>query len=155
MRILRNPLGISGAPHLICASGLYCKAQPGACSGAGVCTAKPKGCNLVMAPVCGCDGKNYPNGCAAAVAGQNVKSKGTCGGGVVKVCDDGNPCTKDSCDAKKGCQASPLADKTLCSGDGKKWCLTGKCTARSCGDGKIDVVLLGRETIYRDQQQVA
>ncbi len=61
---------------------------------------------------------------------------GKCVAGSAKKCDDGNACTKDSCDASKGCLASVLTDKTLCSADGKKWCKTGKCVDKiACGNG--------------------
>ena len=53
---------------------------------------------------------------------------------LVVPCDDGNPCTTDSCTGAAGCKSVILADKTAC-GD-KMWCLVGKCIAKIyCGDG--------------------
>jgi hypothetical protein len=51
-------------------------------------------------------------------------------------CDDGNPCTTDTCDKIKGCTASGVADGTAC--DDGNGCTTGdKCTASKCkGAGK-------------------
>ncbi|HAN30682.1 MAG TPA: hypothetical protein DCQ06_03710, partial [Myxococcales bacterium] len=40
-------------------------------------------------------------------------------------CDDGNPCTTDACDAKKGCVASPSKDGVVCAGGGL--CKSGAC----------------------------
>jgi hypothetical protein len=55
-------------------------------------------------------------------------------------CDDGNPCTTDTCDAKGGCQHLPASatctDGTACTaGDA---CAGGTCkgTAVNCDDGK-------------------
>ena len=44
----------------------------------GRCEPRPQGCNLLYAPVCGCDGKTHGNACGAAVAGVNVASQGPC-----------------------------------------------------------------------------
>jgi hypothetical protein len=45
--------------------------------------------------------------------------------GLPVSCDDQNPCTQDVCDKGKGCQSTPLADKTPC-GQGMQ-CKGGKC----------------------------
>jgi hypothetical protein len=47
---------------------------------AGTCIAMPDSCIDVFAPVCGCDGQDYPNSCGAAMAGTSVASEGECGG---------------------------------------------------------------------------
>ncbi len=62
-----------------CAEGLYCERDLGVCDGMGKCATKPAVCNMMIAPVCGCDGKTHGNACAAASAGVNVVSKGECG----------------------------------------------------------------------------
>lgn len=68
--------GVSGS----CADGSYCafKTACGNLDGGGTCTKKPQICNHLMAPVCGCDGKTYPNGCHAAREGVSVSAQGAC-----------------------------------------------------------------------------
>ena len=55
-----------------------------------------------------------------------------CGGGTLG-CDDGNPCTVDSCDSVTGCVYEPVADSTPCSDEdlcnGAETCQEGECTA--------------------------
>ncbi len=52
---------------------------------------------------------------------------GACGGGTAVSCDDGNPCTDDSCDALTGC--ANVVDDTIVPDDGIA------CTADLCGGG--------------------
>ena len=54
---------------------------------------------------------------------------GKCVAGAEKVCDDKNPCTTDSCDAKAGCETATVKDGTGC-GTGKL-CKAGKCEAQT------------------------
>ena len=65
---------------------------------------------------------------------------GACAAGIALDCDDGNGCTKDSCDKAKGCQhandpAGPCDDGLACTeGDG---CVAGSCVAgalKVCND---------------------
>ncbi|MBP48289.1 MAG: hypothetical protein CMH53_10165 [Myxococcales bacterium] len=52
---------------------------------------------------------------------------GACKAGSALDCDDGNPCTTDSCDAAQGCQHPSVTNETECAADGSKYCLVGKC----------------------------
>jgi Kazal-type serine protease inhibitor domain len=63
-----------------CGSGSYCayKSQCGATDAGGVCSKRPDICNDLFAPVCGCDGKTYPNVCHAQRQGVSVAAPGAC-----------------------------------------------------------------------------
>jgi hypothetical protein len=64
-----------------CAEGTYCKYDEGSCGDAGTfggCAELPALCPLALDYVCGCDGKSYPSGCAAAQAGTSVAHQGAC-----------------------------------------------------------------------------
>ena len=67
-----------------CQAGLYCQFKPGECrtvaDAGGTCRKAPQICNMIYAPVCGCDGKTYSNACVAASKGASVASQGACKG---------------------------------------------------------------------------
>lgn len=44
----------------------------------GRCVARPMGCDLLYAPVCGCDGAVYSNECAANAAGMDITGDTSC-----------------------------------------------------------------------------
>lgn len=73
--------------HGDCSDGMYCERGNGFCDGPGVCAFMPEGCDENYDPVCGCDGATFPNACAAAAAGSNIRHDGPCGSMI--------PCTTD------------------------------------------------------------
>lgn len=92
-----------------------------------------------LAPNCqynsDCDDGNVCNGLETCVSGQ-------CVAGTPLVCDDGNPCTTDSCNALTGCVATPVANGTPCADadvcDGAETCQNGVCqdgAPLDCDDG--------------------
>lgn len=71
-----------GFAGLGCKRGDYCAYQPGVCGriadAAGVCQPRPRFCTRIYQPVCGCDGRTYPNACVAASYGASVSYSGQC-----------------------------------------------------------------------------
>ena len=65
-----------------CAAGSYCAIEPGEClrlsDVSGVCQKKPQMCTQEYNPVCGCEGRTYPNACAASAVGVSVGATGAC-----------------------------------------------------------------------------
>ena len=63
-----------------CAAGLFCSftSQCGATDSGGKCMKKPELCPHLVAPVCGCDGQTYNNGCEAERKGVSVAAKAAC-----------------------------------------------------------------------------
>ncbi|MDJ0920675.1 MAG: Kazal-type serine protease inhibitor family protein [Henriciella sp.] len=71
--------GIAG---IQCPSAYYCQQPDGECieimDGAGTCQLKPEVCTREYRPVCGCNGRTYPNACEAAADGMSVAAEGPC-----------------------------------------------------------------------------
>ena len=71
-----------GGPNKItCNSALYCQLPAGQCSApdaAGPCLKAPDFCMRVSRPVCGCNGKTYPNECEARKAKVAIDTTGAC-----------------------------------------------------------------------------
>ncbi len=93
-----------------------CDSVAGAC----VLTKQPNGL------ACDADG----NVCTQGDQCQN----GKCLAGAVNGCDDKNPCTDDSCDAKNGC--SNLANSAGCDADGNFCTVGDQCINKVCTAGK-------------------
>jgi hypothetical protein len=72
---LRACGGVSDQP---CTGGSEWCDHAAGCSGAGACRVRPIACGSGAGPVCGCDGKTYPDACSAAAAGKDVARDGAC-----------------------------------------------------------------------------
>ena len=98
-------------------------------------------------PSLGCVHDKHGRACDAdgsvCTAGDQCKA-GACAAGVALTCDDGNPCTTDTCDKALGCQTK-ANDAATCDADGSACTVGDKCTggvcaagvAKVCDDGKI------------------
>jgi hypothetical protein len=65
-----------------CPADMVCSYAAGADCGeadkAGHCLKRPEVCPEIFQPVCGCDGKTYPNACHAASAQVGVRQNAAC-----------------------------------------------------------------------------
>ena len=90
-----------GGPNKItCNSALYCQLPAGQCGApdvAGTCSKAPDFCMRVSRPVCGCNGKTYPNECEARKARVAIDSTGAC----KKATDGTTPAAKPAAKKKK------------------------------------------------------
>ena len=64
--------------------------------------------------------------------------QGVCVPGAGKICDDGNPCTTDSCDPASGCTKTS-DDGKACDADGNACTAADHCVGSTCTVGKIVV----------------
>ncbi len=114
-----------------CASGEVCIADTG-CQPESACT--PAECADALRVELSCQvGACQPDGTCLSET-TCAANESCCGDGTCMACDDGNPCTEDSCDSG-GCVHTPL-DGTPCDdGDfctGTEVCVAGTC--ESSGD---------------------
>jgi Kazal-type serine protease inhibitor-like protein len=64
-----------------CPAGQFCQHQAGTCFFAdtfGTCRRVPRFCPKIFRPVCGCDGKTYPNDCVRETAMVSKSHDGKC-----------------------------------------------------------------------------
>jgi hypothetical protein len=121
---------------------------PPTCDDGDACTAD--GCNAVAgcvsSPIAGCLLCSVNADCVdgSVCNGTETCQAGRCAQGTPLFCDDGSPCTIDSCDAVLGCQTTslpdgaPCPDGNLCNGD--ETCQAGACTGGTpltCNDGNV------------------
>jgi len=80
--------GCGGIMGKRCADGFFCafasETNCGSGDQMGTCERRPEMCITLYKPVCGCDGRNYSNGCAAGSAGVSVLHDGECEGSAVQ-----------------------------------------------------------------------
>lgn len=79
------PTGICTAtgacgPTQPCSATEYCDYPDELCGAgeSGKCMPRPLGCDLMYAPVCGCDGQVHGNDCSARAGGTDISGKGGC-----------------------------------------------------------------------------
>ena len=75
------PRQCGGFTGLKCPKGQFCQHTPGTCffsDAFGTCTRVPLFCPKIFLPVCGCDGKTYPNDCVRQSARVSKSHDGRC-----------------------------------------------------------------------------
>ncbi|HEX7476759.1 MAG TPA: hypothetical protein VF331_03060 [Polyangiales bacterium] len=140
---------ITCAPNDNCASNYKCQGDAlGTCAPATTkdCSGSSDDCNVGYCDSASGACKKYvlQNGLScsdgnACTTGETCTA-GVCGGGTTSVCNDGNPCTNDSCNPTTGCVS---VNNTATCDDGNPCtlgdvCSGGTCqptSARNCSDG--------------------
>lgn len=123
-----------------CVNELCREGTPPTCDDANPCTSDAclpgVGCTTTAVP----DGAPCPD--ATLCNGAEACRAGVCGDGPDLACDDGNPCTSDSCDPLLGCRTTVLPAGTSCADadvcDGAEVCAAGVCVDGpdlDCADG--------------------
>ena len=113
-----------------CTSGDTCKGTT--CAGTAIVCQDNNPCTSDSCkPASGCSYTNTSGSCTdnSVCTEQDFCSTGKCQPGSKKDCDDGNPCTTDSCDATKGC--SSVNNTTSCD-DGDACTTADSCSGGAC-----------------------
>jgi hypothetical protein len=129
-----------------CEKGYFCDVTTtdGVCGTAGVCTVEPTFCSDIapLGGVCGCDGNDYLNSCAAQKIGVTVAHAGPCrcepkpDGNASEICASGFNCqttvsSRGSCASRGTCVAQPPCSQ-LCSQ--QAWCGCDGVTYDGCNE---------------------
>jgi len=115
-----------------CSGGMCVGTGLKACDDLNPCT------NDFCVPMAGCSSKPNSAPCSdgSVCTVADVCTGGSCLPGEPLKCDDGNPCTKDSCDPVKGCVFAAMAgacdDLNACTTDDH--CENGKCVSSQPAD---------------------
>ncbi|TFH25222.1 MAG: hypothetical protein E4H03_01415 [Myxococcales bacterium] len=143
----------ASGPPAACDDGQFCNGTETCDPAVGCLTASPVVCNDgVGCTIDACD--ESTDACTSSPDdspcdnGDVCDGTETCAGvsacqpGTSLDCDDGNPCTTDSCDAAGGCTNLPVGDETSCDDgnlcNGLDTCQAGACTPGAvpeCDDG--------------------
>ncbi|MEZ4460974.1 MAG: Kazal-type serine protease inhibitor domain-containing protein [bacterium] len=128
------PAPCGGRMGLTCQADEFCFYSPdnqcGLADQFGECRPLPTACNDIDAPVCGCDGQDYPNECAAALAGVSPSYDGACKTPCIDdtACKRGESCIAGLCEPSNACGGRSGG---VCSST--EWCDYGGPTG-ICGD---------------------
>ncbi len=127
----------------MCSQGL-CLGVPRNCDDQNECSAdscdSETGCvnEIIFNKPCD-DQDGCTSGTLCFLSGENVP---TCGRGNETDCDDGNPCTVDTCDSALGCSNDPVEGFVACGASNEKICVDGQCVPdinctsnEDCDDG--------------------
>ena len=101
-----------GPTKITCNSALYCQLPAGQCSApdvAGTCSKAPDFCMRVSRPVCGCNGKTYPNECEARKARVAIDMSGACKKAPI---DGATPAPKPAAKKKKPAKGTKAGSKS-------------------------------------------
>src|SRR5262245_2362930 len=146
-----------------CVGGACAPGTPVDCSDGSACTLDACGITLGCVHLSACDDHNpcTVDQCSATTGCSNTRApngtpcpdsnlcngseqcqNGVCMPGVPGSCDDGNPCTIDSCNPTTGCVHTPVTNNTPCPDaslcNGLETCQAGVCRpgkALDCSDG--------------------